>query len=144
MASKSSVAAKLQAVGDEAFGFRIREIRELPEITFDVFMKCGQWLRAFVKSGHAFEDYKVSLSNDSHFSAAVEAAFAFSLFHLNGVSVADRQRRRSEMLHATADDLLRFADILDEILPNATRCVIGEEALVRRCGLSEFEIDKQK
>ena len=115
-----------------------------PELSFDVFMKCGQWLRAFVKSGQAFENYKVSMSGDSHFSAAVEAGFAFALFHLNGVSVADRQRRRSEILHATADDLLRFADILDEILPNATRCVIGEEKLVRRCGLSEFEIDKQK
>ena len=113
-----------------------------PTGTFGVFEKCGTALRKFVKSGRSFEKYQVAEGgrSDAAYCVGIEAKLAF-VNYLSGITVADRQRWRSEILHTTADDLLRFADILDQVLPSATRCVIGEEALVRRCGLPEFKID---
>ena len=113
-----------------------------PENTLGVFKKCGEALREYVKSGQSLEKYMVSIggSLESNHCPALEAAIAFSNY-LDGVTVADKQRWRSEVLRTTADDLLKFADALDQILPTATHCVIGEEALVRRCGLPEFKIE---
>lgn len=112
-----------------------------PFDTIGVFEKCGAALRKYVKSGQSIEKYKVSLGGkmDVAYCVGVESLIAF-VRHLSGITVDDLQRVRSEILHTTADDLLRFADILDQVLPTATRCVIGEEALVRRCGLPEFKI----
>ena len=110
--------------------------------TFGVFEKCGTALREYVKSGRSFEKHKISIGgkSDVAYCVGIEAKLV-SVNYMNGITVADEQRWRSEVLHTTADDLLRFADILDQVLPNATRCVIGEEALVRCCGLPEFKID---
>lgn len=115
-----------------------------PETTFGVFEKCGDALREYVKSGRSFENYIVSEGgkSDVQYCVAIEAIIAF-LYYLDGVTVADMQRWRSEMLHTTPEDLLRFADMLDQVLPNATRCVIGEESLVRKCGLPEFKMTGQ-
>jgi len=55
------------------------------------------------------------------------------------VTSASRQRERSEMLHMTSGDLLKFADILDQVLPGATRCAVGEEALIKASGLPEAD-----
>ena len=109
-----------------------------PSDTFNVFSGCGTALREFVKSGQSLDGYKISLSGDcSTLSPWAKSFLAFTR-HVNGITVADLQRWRNEMLHATSDDMLRCADILDEALPNATRCVIGEESLVKSCGLPEF------
>ena len=114
-----------------------------PSDTFKVFARCGAASREFVKSGQSLDGYKVSLSNDeSNMSVMVKALLAF-VDHLDGVSCADRQRWRSEMLHANTDDLLWFADILDRALPNATCCAIGEDSLVKGFGLLEFGMESQ-
>ena len=113
-----------------------------PSDTLGVFAKCGRALREFVKTGRSFESYQLSESvkGETIQSVGASALLAF-MSHLCGHTVDDMQRIRSEILHTTADDLLRFADILDKILPDATRCVIGEEALVRKCGLPEIRIE---
>ena len=110
-----------------------------PKVTLGDFEKCGKVLREYVKSGRPFESYIVAVGgkSDRQFGVGIEAALAF-VNHLEGIAIADKQRWRSEVLHATADDLLKVADILDQVLPPATRCVIGEEALVRECGLPDI------
>lgn len=111
-----------------------------PVDSFGVFTRCAEALREFVKSGRSFENYQVSVvgKTEPNLSVRGEARMAFES-HLCGVSSADRQRERSEMLHMTSGDLLRFADILDQVLPGATRCAVGEEALIKASGLPEAD-----
>ena len=110
-----------------------------PVATFDTFANCGNALRAFAKSGCSMDGYKIALCGDIAAPSEAKAILAFT-HHLEGISTVDLNRWRSEILHATAEDLLKFSDILDEVLPTATRCAIGEDALVRECGLPEFKM----
>lgn len=110
-----------------------------PVATFDTFANCGNALRAFAKSGCSMDGYKIALCGDIAAPSEAKAILAFT-HHLEGISTDDLNRWRSEILHATAEDLLKFADILEEVLPTATRCAIGEDALVRECGLTEFKM----
>lgn len=107
-----------------------------PADTFGVFAKCGEVLREFAKSGRSFESYQVSAlgKTEPNLSVRGEARAAFES-RLCGISAADRERERGEMMHMTSGDLLRFADVLDRVAPGATRCAVGEESLVEACGL---------
>ena len=107
-----------------------------PADTFGVFGKCSEVLREFAKSGRSFESYQVSAlgKTEPNLSVHGEARMAFES-RLSGISAADRARERGEMRRMTADDLIRFADVLDQVVPGATRCVVGEEPLVKACGL---------
>lgn len=112
-----------------------------PDATLETFKKCGDALREFVKSGASFENLQIAAagSGEPNLHPAVEAILA-DIKYRDGITTEAQQRIRSEILHTTPEDLLRVADILDQILPTATRCVIGEEDLVKSCGLSEFDM----
>ncbi|MBQ3290620.1 MAG: insulinase family protein [Kiritimatiellae bacterium] len=83
-----------------------------PADTFAVYARCGEALREFVKSGRSFESYQVSrIGSELNLSVSVEAALPL-VKHLEGYTDADERQARSEVLHMTADDLLRFADFV--------------------------------
>lgn len=106
-----------------------------PADTFAVYARCAGALREFVRSGASFEPYQVSAvgKTEPNLTVRGEVRQAF-LSHLGGVTNDDRRRERREMLRMTSADLLRFADALDAALPRASRCAVGEEALVGCAG----------
>ena len=63
---------------------------------------------------------------------SAEAAQAMSDY-LAGITAADQQRLRAEMLATTKDDLRAFAATLDKLAAEATICVLGGEQPLEAC-----------
>ena len=58
---------------------------------------------------------------------------------LSGVTNADLQRQRSELLATTPEKLAALADAIDRADETAAVCVIGGQAVLDACALDEIQ-----
>ena len=95
----------------------------------------GGALRRFVETGADIDRYVVATiaSMEPYRSPADEASRAVDLFVENRDG-EDVERVRREVLATTRDQLLKFADLLDEITAGRTTCVIGGDRQVADIG----------
>lgn len=105
-----------------------------PGRSLDVYAGCGEALRAFVDGKDSLDRYVVSsvAATEPYLSASAEANEAMD-HYLSGITNADLQRRRAEMLKTTKDDLRAFAKTLDQLAAEAAICVLAGAQPMEAC-----------
>ena len=105
-----------------------------PARSLDVYAGCGAALRALADRDESIDRYIVSTvaATEPYLSVSAEASQAMSDY-LSGITAADQQRLRAEMLATTKDDLRAFAATLDKLAAEATICVLGGEQPLEAC-----------
>ncbi len=103
--------------------------------TLDVFARCGQALRDFAATGEPLDRFIISTvgSLEPVTTPRIEQARAARM-HFTGVTPEDTQKLRRQVLHATSEKLLAFADVLDRLIPASRVCVVGGAPVLDACG----------
>jgi len=105
-----------------------------PGRSLGVYAGCGQALREFAAGKESIDRYVVSAvaATEPYLSASAEANEAMDRY-LSGITKADLDLRRAQMLKTTKDDLRKFADTLDQLAKEATICVLGGAKPLEGC-----------
>jgi Zn-dependent M16 (insulinase) family peptidase len=101
-------------------------------VTFD---QSGQALRDFCASEDTVERYIISTiaAGDPLMSPRLEGTFGARCY-FTGLTLEERQRVRSAVLHTTKEQLASFSHQLDEACAHAGVCVIGGKHVIEECG----------
>lgn len=105
-----------------------------PRRSIDTFGKTGQVLRDFCANGGSLEKYIISTvaAIEPVMTPRTEGDRAVDNYLL-GRTAEDIRRERREILGTTADELIKFSHLLDEIISKAGVCVVGGKAAVDAC-----------
>lgn len=105
-----------------------------PGRSLGVYSGSGDALRAFADGAEAIDRYVIGAVavTEPYLSASAEMGLAMER-HLNGVTAADLQRLRDEMLKTTKADLRAFAAKVDAVAADATVCVLGGAEPIKTC-----------
>ncbi len=105
-----------------------------PGRSLGVYAESGKAVRELVDQTDSIDRYIVSTvaATEPYLSARAEANEAMDDY-LDGLTAADRQRTRAEMLKTTKDDLRAFADTLDRLAAASTICVLGGAKPLEGC-----------
>ena len=105
-----------------------------PARTFGVYDRSGDALRKAVRESPSLDKYIIGTvaGTEPYLTPSVEMSSAAALA-LSGRTPDDVQRLRSEMLHTTKAELMRFADTLDSLTNSPAICVVGGTAQVDAC-----------
>ena len=105
-----------------------------PGRSLGVYAGCGKALREFADGKDVVDRYVVSAvaATEPYLSASAEANEAMDRY-LAGITTADLQRCRAEMLQTTKADLKAFADTLDQLAAEAAICVLGGAQPLEGC-----------
>ncbi len=112
-----------------------------PARTLDCFDACGQTLRDTLAKGESVDKYIISTVSDTEplMTPRTEGVRAAAMF-LTGQTGQDLQRERSQILHATREQMAAFAGALDDVCAQERVCVIGGKAVLDACqGLDSVE-----
>ncbi|MBR1781294.1 MAG: insulinase family protein [Oscillospiraceae bacterium] len=107
-----------------------------PARSLSVYDGAGDALRALCRADEAERTkYIVSTiaGEEPVRTPRLEGSYAATLYLL-GETAEKRQKKHSEMLHTSPDDLLRVADALDVLTAGAGICVIGGKETLDACG----------
>lgn len=87
-----------------------------PEISLDVFKAAPRFLREFVKSGVSLKKYIIGAMGEfePYVSAPLKASIS-SAHYLSGYTEKERARLRAEILATDEKELLKAADVLEEL-----------------------------
>lgn len=97
-----------------------------PARSLELFEKCGQALRDFVKEGKSLAPFIIGAVNSLEpVRAPVQEAEVAPDLYLSRRTVEDLARQRREILSTTPEQLLEFAELLDKVTPNARKCAVG-------------------
>ncbi|MCQ2397101.1 MAG: insulinase family protein [Lentisphaeria bacterium] len=97
-----------------------------PARSYDVFAKCAQALRDFVKEGKSLTPFILgSISSLEPVRTPVQEAALAPELYLSKRTPEDLARQRREILATTPEQLLDFADLLEKAASNAGKCIIG-------------------
>lgn len=105
-----------------------------PGRSLEVYAGCGRALREFADGEDSIDRYVVSAvaATEPYLSASAEAFEAMEL-HLAGVTEADQQRLRAEMLKTTKADLRAFSAKVDALAADAAVCVLAGPGPMATC-----------
>lgn len=99
------------------------------------FSQVGEALRTFCGSGEPLDRYIISTVGemDPLLTLRMQGVRAAGLYFTRQTPELRRQVR-SQLLHATAEELCRFSQVLDAACAAAGACVIGGRQLLEACG----------
>lgn len=105
-----------------------------PGRSLGVYSGSGDALRAFADGTEAIDRYVIGAVavTEPYLSASAEMGLAMER-HLNGVTAADLQRLRDEMLKTTKADLRAFAAKVDALAADAAVCVLAGAEPMATC-----------
>ena len=97
-------------------------------------MSCGQFLRDYLKQEPDLLSYTIGAVGDASplLSPSMKGA-ASDNHYLRGLTQEDRCRIRAELLNATPEQLLHWADVIDAVLNGGSFCVVGGENQIGAC-----------
>lgn len=97
-----------------------------PGRSLDIMGRIGRALRDYVQSGADFERLipPIIADMDVVFTPKEKASLPVGIY-LDRFTAEDRERLRREILGTTREQLLEFADVLDQIAPSAQTCRVG-------------------
>ena len=98
------------------------------------FLSCGQFLRDYLKQEPDLLSYTIGAVGDASplLSPSMRGA-ASENHYLRGLTQEDRCRIRAELLNATPEQLLHWADVIDAVLNGGSFCVVGGENQIGAC-----------
>ena len=130
-------------------GFRIGRLGDLaatsyrdpnPAGSLEAFSGCGEALRRLSRDAAETEKYIISaVGNLEPVETPRAAGSAAAARWLSGVTNADLQRQRSELIATTPEKLAALADAIDRADETAAVCVIGGQAVLDACALDEIQ-----
>ena len=103
--------------------------------TVDTFLKVPEIIRNYPPDDRALMKAVVSAVNVQEAPLSDEAKGIRSLhFYLSGLSEEALQKEREELLSCSREDLLPLADALEEVLENASLCILGSKEKLKDAG----------
>ncbi len=106
-----------------------------PARSLSVYREAAAYLRKFCQNRESFEELLIGAVSDQEPLAAISAeSRQVAERVLRGVTLEEKQRQRRELLSASYSDLLRFADLLEELSKQESICVVGGSSLLDSCG----------
>lgn len=107
-----------------------------PARTLSVYGEMAAFLREMADSGEDLEKYIIStVSNTDPLVSPREMGEIADAKYFGGVTYEDEKKYRSCMLSTKAEDLCRFAQILDKTMQEGAVCVTGHDAALQECKL---------
>lgn len=126
--------------------------------TLDVFDKIPNYLRKFNVSDRQMNNYIISAASniDNRYNSASSVigpagdGIVADELYLKGVSQADLQKQRDELISTKKEDIREFADVIDKILEQNYICAVGESSKIIESNskfnevkrLLDFSVDK--
>ncbi len=97
--------------------------------------KVGAFLREFAASGSSLDKYIISAIADSDpFASPRVMGIIADNNWFAGLGIEDARRFRREMLATNAEDIKRFADMLDRFAEEGAGCVVAYKDALDKCG----------
>lgn len=95
----------------------------------DIFKQTPEFLREFASEADNIDNFIIGAIGDSEtlLTPKVVGALAIAA-RLRGETYEDKVRQRREILNTSGDDLLKVADILEQIVNVSGSCIIGGKA----------------
>ena len=108
--------------------------------SLDIFSGCGDALRAMSLDAAETEKYIISaVAGLEPVETPRAAGAAAASRYLSGITNADLQLQRTQLLATTPETLAALADAIDRANANAAVCVIGGQAVVEACAPDEVQ-----
>ena len=102
-----------------------------PKGSLTAYSLCGSELRAFREDPEPVDKYIIStISNTDPLLTPKSAGKLAASLYFRGITKADRERERSEILHTDKDALYDYSHTLDQALSEAAVCVIAGKSAV--------------
>ncbi len=112
-----------------------------PMRSLAVFGKSDQFIREFCESSADLNTLIIGAISDSEplLSPKGQAAAANSNYW-RGISYEDQCKTRTELLQTDKAGLLKFADIIKQLIADASVCVVGPESCFADCDKADWEM----
>ena len=106
-----------------------------PDRTLAENKNIGAFLREFASSGSSLDKYIISAISDSEpFASPRVIGLIADENRFAGLGVDEARRFRREMLATNAEDIKRFADMLDRFAEDGASCVVAYKEALEKCG----------
>lgn len=104
----------------------------------DTYLGCASFLREFAGTGADLTGFIIgTVANNSPLMTPRTKAQAGDKLYFTQTTWEQRCLRRKELLEATAEDMLSWADVLDATLQNGGICIVGGQEQLDKCARLE-------
>lgn len=106
-----------------------------PSRSMGIYRQAADYLRRFCEDKESFAELLIGAVSDGEplLSAVDESRVAVENA-LREVTRETRRKERKELLNASYEDLLKFAELLQLLCENESSCIVGNEPLLDSCG----------
>lgn len=110
-----------------------------PATSLECYGRVADFIREFVREGGDLTKYVIGAAGDSDpIRTPRMRGAACTLRYLRGRDHEDAMRIRQELLSIDNDELLRLADIIEEVIGNGAVCVVGGKEKLESLDLDEI------
>ena len=103
--------------------------------SLDTFAAAGTALREFAAGDEALDKYIIStIGGTEPLTTPRQENGRAAAMYFGGVTQADRQQVRSQILHTTREQLTAFAGMLDQLVRKDSVCVVAAKPILDDCG----------